>query len=177
MKQRKRTRTADSSDNESLDSTSGERGDKLASAPPMINDIDWRGVICKFLDKPTKTENDDLWVALQDVRTRYLEMKDCATEGLKSDGAMEPNYITIHRINCNEGESDGELSLGVPWPVRNADGYTHLRGREIISNLELHLERNKWVAFIVYKDYSCCTIHEDDSLKFQPNEKEEDTVS
>lgn len=71
------------------------------------------------------------------------------------DQIMVPEYQTMHRVRCLEQETT-ELYLGEPWPVRNTNDSIHLRGSGVVDNLELHLERHKGIAFMVYKDYTCC---------------------
>lgn len=48
------------------------------------------------------------------------------------------------------------LFLDEPYIVNSGPQNAHLRGSRSIDNFELHLERNKNISFIAYKDYRCC---------------------
>ncbi len=143
------------------------KADQFSSAPPMINQIDWRGLVCQFLQVSPHVEDNAVLASLHDVTGRLEASERRSRQMAAEHGITEDmNYLTIHRIRCTE-QNTTELSLGFPWPVKNADGFIHLRGKEIIDHLELHLERNKWVAFIVYKDYTCCKDHGMDAQQLQ----------
>lgn len=48
------------------------------------------------------------------------------------------------------------MYLEEPWTVNAGPYHSHLRGSQQVNNMELYLERNKDVGFIVFKDYQCC---------------------
>lgn len=131
------------------------KSEMLVPALPMINQIDWRRVLCQFLGITFQIDDNAILASLQTAKSK-LEAAERSIHMSSKDGSTEDmNYQTIHRIRCAE-QSTTELCRDVPWPVRNADERIHLRGSGIIDNLELHLERHKWVTFLVYKDYTCC---------------------
>lgn len=66
-----------------------------------------------------------------------------------------PSYQIIHRVQCEESNNE-ELYLDAPWIVKSGPHKAHLRGSNTIDNFELHLERNKEIAFIVFKEFECC---------------------
>lgn len=68
-------------------------------------------------------------------------------------------YQVIHCVFC-DGNTDGHVGrvmyLEQPWTVHAGRHRAHLRGSQEVSNMELYLERNKDVGFIVFQDYVCC---------------------
>ncbi|KAF4984482.1 hypothetical protein FZEAL_330 [Fusarium zealandicum] len=78
----------------------------------------------------------------------------------KSDPEDPPRYLPIFtidwRIRCANSKAEDKLYLDPPWVVESGPYDAHLRGSRAVQNLELYLERNKEVAFIIYKDYGCC---------------------
>jgi len=46
--------------------------------------------------------------------------------------------------------------MDLPYFVNGDVGDDHLRGRKVVSNVELHVEKNHGLSFIVFKDYHCC---------------------
>lgn len=68
-------------------------------------------------------------------------------------------YQVIHCVFCDD-KTDGNVGrvmyLEQPWTVQAGRHRAHLRGSQQVSNMELYLERNKDVGFIVFQDYVCC---------------------
>jgi hypothetical protein len=121
----------------------------------MINQIDWRGLLCQFLSVPALAEDNTVLTSLKSVTNRIKAAERSAN--LKRSYDSTDEYQIIHRIRCAE-QSTEELCLDVPWTVRNGSRNIHLRGSNMVEHLELYLERHKAVSFIVYKDYKCCGI-------------------
>src|SRR3569833_2877285 len=67
-----------------------------------------------------------------------------------------PRSEVIYQINCQSHQGEGGLYLDPPWIVESGPALAHLRGSQAIDNLELHLERNKEITFIVYREFECC---------------------
>jgi hypothetical protein len=65
-----------------------------------------------------------------------------------------PRYEVIHRVNCALN-AHNLMYIEQPWVV-NTGSFTHLRGGQQVSNMELYLERNTDVIFLVLRDYRCC---------------------
>lgn len=71
-------------------------------------------------------------------------------------------YQVIHRVSCagginwTPGLGGRVMYLEQPWTVQAGRRGAHLRGSQQVSNMELYLERNKDVGFIVFQDYACC---------------------
>lgn len=66
-----------------------------------------------------------------------------------------PRYQVIHRVHC-EVTKERVMYLEEPWTVHAGRYRFHLRGSQQVSNMELYLERNKDVTFLVLRDYVCC---------------------
>ena len=130
-----------------------EKTEMPVPLPPMIEQIDWRKVLCQFLSVSSRTEDNIILTSLHSVTDRIKAAERLSRKENNSESTDE--YQIIHRIRCAE-QSTTELCLDVPWTVKNGPRKIHLRGGEMIEHLELHLERHKAVSFIVYKDYKCC---------------------
>lgn len=66
-----------------------------------------------------------------------------------------PKCEVIYKIHCFDTDTE-ELYLDEPWVVETGPYDAHLRGSHAIPHLELHLERNKEITFIVYRNFECC---------------------
>lgn len=71
--------------------------------------------------------------------------------------AMKPDiqFQVLHRVECADEEARTTF-LDKPWMTSDASKGSHLRGSRKISNLELHIERQTALSFLVYRDYVCC---------------------
>lgn len=68
---------------------------------------------------------------------------------------ITPRHQVIHRVHC---AADGEqvIYLEEPWVVHAGPSRSHLRGSQQVNNMQLYLERNKDVSFLVLREYTCC---------------------
>jgi hypothetical protein len=128
----------------------------------MPTQVDWRTVLCEFLCTPSSTKDKVLIETLNDYKRRLHDAERHAVEQTACVVAIEeePKYETIHRVRCSD-DGGTELFLDPPWTVNSGPFGAHLRGSNEIEHLELHLERNKQLSFIVYKDYRCCRRNHD----------------
>lgn len=86
-------------------------------------------------------------------------MKEAELVKQKSATHQGPmRYQVIHCVSCynNTDGSEEVMYLEEPWTVHAGPYRSHLRGSQQVGNMELYLERNKDVGFIVFKDYKCC---------------------
>ncbi|KAF4886196.1 ATPase family AAA domain-containing protein 3 [Colletotrichum fructicola] len=68
-----------------------------------------------------------------------------------------PRYEILNKITCFGTRSHGpRLYLDAPRIVESGPYDAHLQGSHPINNLELYLERNKEITFIVYRHFECC---------------------
>lgn len=68
-----------------------------------------------------------------------------------------PKCEIVNRILCHDTNAEN-LYLDEPWVVESGRYNAHLRGSHAIPHLELHLERNKEITFIVYRNFECCGV-------------------
>ncbi|KAK2594863.1 hypothetical protein QQS21_007413 [Conoideocrella luteorostrata] len=116
--------------------------------------IDWRHEICTCLNESPSASDGDILNKLYDA---FEELKEARLQELTESRSGPPRFQEIHRIVCADS-SDGSSGLyeDTPWIVEAGPYLNHLRGSNAITNLEVFLERNKDISFIVYKDYECC---------------------
>jgi hypothetical protein len=115
--------------------------------------MDWRGVLCRFLNILPESTDDDILKVLDDVAGR---MEAANRQGSDSLG-LPPRGQIINRVACsNSHAEEDQLYLEDLWVVNSGPRNAHLRGSKAIDNLELYLERNKDVSFIAYRDFQCC---------------------
>ncbi|KAF4339550.1 AAA family ATPase [Fusarium beomiforme] len=153
--------------------------DRQASSSPSLSDsrirkkpittIDWRAELCRVLDKRDEITNEDL---LDELDAAFHELKESRSRYDHEDDRHEspPRHQVLYRIRCDESRLDDDRSddsenptdegytifENPPWVVEYGPHKTHLRGGSPISSLELYLERNKDIAFLVYVDFVCC---------------------
>jgi hypothetical protein len=144
--------------------TDSQHSDPASSPPEPEHDINmryrrkgpfsWRNEICRFLDVSPDALDDDV-----------IKAMDKASQVLKEAEQMKaayearlgpPRYEIHHAVRCEQYRMENKVYLDEPWVVEAGPNNAHLRGSQDVSNLELHLERNKEVVFIVYKNYRCC---------------------
>ncbi|KAF5628953.1 aaa family atpase [Fusarium sp. NRRL 52700] len=126
-----------------------------------IRTIDWRAELCRVLEKDHGVSNEDL---LNELDAAFDELKESRQTHHPQDNGMPatPRYQTLYRTRCHGyGDMDGEdyaISEASPWVVGSGPYKAHLRSSRPIPNLELYLERNNDITFIVYVDFECCGI-------------------
>lgn len=116
--------------------------------------IDWRRELCRLLDVTSSIDDGEL-----------LDRIGPATETLRkaerentTEEERPPRYEILNRVTClgsMYGHGD-RLYLDDPWIVESGPYTAHLQGSHPIHNLELHMERNKEITFIVYRHFECC---------------------
>lgn len=107
--------------------------------------VDWRLHLCRVLNVDLDSP-DDLLLAT----VRQME------EGLARP-AMKPDiyFYILHRIECKKDKSRF-LYQDISYFLNQNGEDDHLRGRRVVSNIGLHVERNRGLSFIVLKHYICC---------------------
>ncbi|CAH0032599.1 unnamed protein product [Clonostachys rhizophaga] len=119
-----------------------------------ITTIDWRAELCRILEFSTEVSDGEI---LDHLEASLQELKDARLRYESQGAAGPPRAEILYTVHCTKSS---RLSSTLYRELHNAgetaqDGI-HLLGRVAITNLELHLERNKDIAFIVYKDFECC---------------------
>ncbi|KZL65862.1 AAA family ATPase [Colletotrichum tofieldiae] len=115
--------------------------------------IDWRAELCNLLDVEISVSDNELLNAKESAIDMLKEAVRLKNLGSEKEGP--PKCEIMNRIHCYSMESD-VLYLDDPWVVESGPYDAHLRGSRAISHLELHLERNKEITFIVYRNFECC---------------------
>ncbi|KFY06830.1 hypothetical protein V492_07707 [Pseudogymnoascus sp. VKM F-4246] len=164
---RNRTRVDHSPSSRALSANSeGESGGNSSISPrprpgrrnrrPLMKIIDWRGQICRFLNIELESTDEFVLESLYDASEKLEEAERLAAEKLEPQD-LTPEYQEIHRVRCaSDRDRHTYLYLEEPFVVNSGPRNAHLRGSKAIHNFELHLERNKSISFIAYKDYRCC---------------------
>jgi hypothetical protein len=121
---------------------------------PLMTTINWRGQLCRFLNIGPGSTDEFLLESL-DNATEKLEEAERLSAKISEPKDFLPEYQEIHRVRCSSDQHT-YLYLEEPFVVNSGLRNAHLRGSKAIHNFDLHLERNKSISFIAYKDYRCC---------------------
>lgn len=121
--------------------------------PKTTTTIDWRHEICHFLHLDPNKTDEEVFQELQKASAKMIEAERVKQNSATHQGPLRPQVI--HRVRCAASTENG-MYLEQPWTVHAGQGRFHLRGSEQVRSLELYLERNKDVTFLVIRDYVCC---------------------
>ncbi|KAF6808464.1 AAA family ATPase [Colletotrichum sojae] len=119
---------------------------------PIVT-IDWRAELCDLLNEDPNMTDSELIKAKESAIDTLKEAAILRNSASQTKGP--PKYEIIHRIYCHESRTEN-LFLDKPWVVESGRYGAHLRGSRAIPHLELYLERNKEITFIVYRNFECC---------------------
>ncbi|KAI0878207.1 hypothetical protein GGS24DRAFT_13174 [Hypoxylon argillaceum] len=84
------------------------------------------------------------------------------SEGNESQDANHPDkpatssYCILYRVVCSAVRDWRRLKIYLDEPRRVARSGVHLKGNNLVRDLDDFLQGRKEVAFIVYRDYFCC---------------------
>lgn len=115
--------------------------------------INWRGEICRFLGNNELTD-DEILDALEVTSGQLREMK--RLKGSEPVPSNSPRFLVIYQVRCSGFDRDSGLYEDPPWLVKSGPHLAHVRGSNAIQNLDLYLQQNKGITFIIYRDYECC---------------------
>ncbi|KAH7151005.1 hypothetical protein DER46DRAFT_628894 [Fusarium sp. MPI-SDFR-AT-0072] len=134
-----------------------------------ITTVDWRAELCRVLDQHDGISNADL---LDELDSAFEELKESRSRQHVQDNCLHgpPRHQVLYRIRCegsrlnHDDSEDSESTTDEgyttfekpPWVVEYGPHKAHSRGGSHISSLDLYLERNKDIAFLVYVDFACC---------------------
>lgn len=107
-------------------------------------------MLCKLLQLPPNVPDEAL-LSTADIRAKKM----ATTKRTTSNPSLSNPYHLIHRVYCADS-GENSYYLETPWAVNSGENTVHLRGGKEIKNLELHIERHKNLAFLVYNQYTCC---------------------
>jgi hypothetical protein len=108
-------------------------------------------MLCGLLQLPPNVADEAL-LSRADISAKKIQK----TYKTSSKPNLSSPYHLIHRVYCADS-AEHSLYLDTPWAVNAGDDTIHLRGGREIKNLELHIERHKNLAFLVYNQYTCCS--------------------
>jgi hypothetical protein len=110
--------------------------------------VDWRSHLCRVLNVDLDSSDALL---LETVRQMEKDLTRPAVKPRKAD----IYFNILHRIECKKDKSRF-LYQDIPYFLNQNGEDDHLRGRRVVSNMELYVERNRGLSFIVFKHYICC---------------------
>ncbi|KAH7333350.1 ATPase [Rhexocercosporidium sp. MPI-PUGE-AT-0058] len=157
---RERTSSVDSRQGSSVGSP-GPRAGRFMPSRPMF---DWHGPLCQLLKMSEDSSIDDISDALEDAAAK-LELAESIAETMMPgnymamQGHLPPRWQVLNKITCYDSSEDDDeiLYLGDPYMVERGPQLAHIVGSRAITNgLDLYLEKNKDVAFLVYRNFECC---------------------
>jgi hypothetical protein len=124
--------------------------------------VDWRHEICTFLDKPYDVLDNDLLHAFYEASDTLREIERLRKQASAQRGP--PRFQMVHEIACHHSRGEQGVFLDPPTVVNYGPHDAHARSSRRIANMELFLERNKEITFLIYRRYECCG-------KIPPDEK------
>ena len=86
---------------------------------------------------------------------------------------QKPTMQFLHRVNCSRRSGDTAVTADKPLAFGSS---SHLTGQRSIPDLDIYIaEKRSNLAFVVFKNYTCCTEdesfhYEDDSVLIVSNE-------
>ncbi|PTB53826.1 hypothetical protein M431DRAFT_6109 [Trichoderma harzianum CBS 226.95] len=143
----------DSSNSSDSSESPSSRSKRCPPTYRPVLTIDWRAEICRLVDVTTQVSDEDLFKAIERTSQNLKELDSLRSKVTKKLGP--PRGQIIYSVRCHAARGRTWLYLEQPWAVEEGPD-VHLRGSKPINNFDLFLERNKEIAFIVYKDYECC---------------------
>ncbi|KDN68602.1 putative ATPase [Colletotrichum sublineola] len=119
-------------------------------------DPDWRSELCRFLNLPNYTSDSEIFEALTEAEEKLEEAERLKYQYTADPGP--PRSQVMHEIHCHRDQIR-LIYQDEPWLVESGPYHAHLRGSRPVANLELYLERNKNISFLVFREYECCHRH------------------
>ncbi|KAI0436594.1 hypothetical protein F4803DRAFT_572222 [Xylaria telfairii] len=121
------------------------------------HDMIWRNAICDALDLDTTIADDELHDALIS-RVRDYEGDSHSDEELEVS-ETEPYYKHLYRIHCAREVFGAAQDNAYEDPpiTKSTDGKDiHLSANKLITDLDLYVQRNIGISFIVVHEFICC---------------------
>ncbi|CAI6034512.1 unnamed protein product [Clonostachys chloroleuca] len=157
--------SSDSHDDYIRSANASESEGRYSRAPPprsrernrpqqRITTIDWRAELCRILEFSTDVSDGEI---LDHLEASLQELKDARLHYGSQGTVGPPRAEILYTVHCaRSSRPSSTLYRELHSSGETAQDGLHLLGRVAVTNLELHLERNKDIAFIVYKDFECC---------------------
>ncbi|KAK1977836.1 ATPase [Colletotrichum cereale] len=148
---------------EGLSSGQNQNPGKFGLAAPKqphtyrpVQVYDWKVILCNFLNVEPTTSDEELFNEMKEAFDVLGEAETLKQEAMHSKGP--PRGEIVYEVFCRS-ERSLTLYASKPAVVTGNPGTSlndHLKGNEVISNLELHLERHKDISFVVRRKLNCC---------------------
>ncbi|KAK2757815.1 ATPase [Colletotrichum kahawae] len=129
------------------------------SAPedtPKKRKDDWRSEICQFLNLSNDVNDNEIFEGLDDADRKIKDLERLETQSQVKIGP--PRFQLMFNIHCHQLKPHQRNSfyLDVPWAIDSGEHGAHLASSRHIRNLDLYLERNKDISFLVIREFACC---------------------
>ncbi|KAM3089215.1 hypothetical protein ACMFMG_000820 [Clarireedia jacksonii] len=114
--------------------------------------------ICRIIDAPPNADNQVLLAMIQGLKERSQKYDSLSSTETKNFVALQ--YKILHRVKCYRDSRKPILGTYQSHPALmvNENRSYHLHGGQPLTNLELFIERQRGISFVVFKDYVCCTM-------------------
>lgn len=122
----------------------------------QIVTVDWRSEICQFLKLSNDVSDDEIFADLDEADRKIKDLDRLGAQLQVNTGP--PRYQLIFNIQCHQlrPRNRNSFYLDVPWVVESGPHRAHLASSRHIHNLDLLLERNKGIGFLVIREFTCC---------------------
>jgi hypothetical protein len=114
--------------------------------------------ICRIINAPPNTSHQILLTMIQKLKEKSQYYDSLSSTETEKSIALQ--YQILHRVKCYRDSRKPIFGTYQRQPVlmANEDRSYHLHGGQPLTNLELYIERQRGISFVVFKDYVCCTI-------------------
>lgn len=128
---------------------------QIRRRPIQIVTIDWRSEICQFLKLPNDVSDNEIFEGLENIDGKIRNLEEQQNGPVKTG---PPRGQLVFHIKCHgkEAHERNSFYLDVPWIVESGQYGAHLASSRHIRSMELYLERNKDVSFLVIREFACC---------------------
>jgi hypothetical protein len=114
--------------------------------------INWRAQLCRLIRAKPDISDQELSEAVEEIQKSWIPPS--GVSNILSQGILFC-YKTLYRIQC-KSSSTSSVSLDPPHFVNEDDRSSHLRGGRLIRDIDLHIQSQQGLSFLVFKEYTCC---------------------
>jgi uncharacterized protein DUF7025 len=138
--------------------TSEQRGKSMTRKPQQYLSSPSKNRQC--LAAPTKS---DVYVRRRNyprALLHHVELLEQENQRLRfllmgKEKSRPPSaWKVLHRVICVD-DPERRIYTDEPFKSKYNNKQWHIRGRDLVKNIEIYIERHKELAFIVYHDYFC----------------------
>jgi hypothetical protein len=114
--------------------------------------------ICRIIDAPPNADSQALLTMIRDLKEKSQKYDSLSSVETKNFVPLQ--YKILHRVKCCRDFRKPIFGTYQSHPVLmvNENRSYHLHGGQPLTNLELFIERQRGISFVVFKDYVCCTM-------------------